>query len=308
MRDEEAAIEGLPLANALDHAILMHREVHFGGKFDVMLDYYLNEGKGVNPEFELESIHTLAKIEKQMKTDLAPLMLAGTEAEKIAEAKTAYKKLRSLYEKPKPTMKNMLLVADLILSEDLEAAQEIEAIVQEKGAIVPALIELLKAEEFYDPLFPGYGLAPSLAAKCLGMIGDKRAIIALFESLSQGDFFEEDIVLAALRAIGKPAKEFLLKVVHGRPINEDNERAAIALIAFKEEEDAAKACLEMLKDSQVRKDIPLATYLILACEGLKSLEDRTAFQLLAQESGMSKMLMQDIHAVASLWETSPRGL
>ncbi|KIC71948.1 hypothetical protein DB41_AE00230 [Neochlamydia sp. TUME1] len=305
MRDEEAAIEGLPLANALDHAILIHREVHFGGKFDVMLDYYLNEGKGVNPEFELERIHTLAKIEKKMKTDLAPLMLAGAEAEKIAEAKTAYKKLRSLYEKPKPAMKNMLLVADLILSEDLEAAQEIEAIVQEKGAIVPALIELLKAEEFYDPLFPGYGLAPSLAAKCLGMIGDKRAIIALFESLSQGDFFEEDIVLAALRAIGKPAKEFLLKVVHGRPINEDNERAAIALIAFKEEEDVSKACLEMLRDSQVRKDIPLATYLILACEGLKSLEDRTAFQLLAQESGMPKMLMQDIHAVASLWDTSP---
>lgn len=299
---DDADSEGIPLVNAQDTAILMHREAHFGGKFDIMLDYYINEGKGVNPDFDLERIHALAKIEKEMKSDLAPLMLSGVDAERVAESKSAYKKLRQLYEKtPQAATKNMRLMADLILSEEQDPAEEIEAIVKEKSAIVPALIELLKAEEYYDPLFPGYGFAPSLVARCLGLIGDKRAIISLFEAMGQGDFFDEDTALNALKAIGAPAKEFLLKVAHGRPINEDNEKAAIALIAFKEDEDVAKACLDMLKDPQVRKDIPLATYLILTCEGLNKAEDRKAFQDLAQDASTSKILAQDIHAVAKTW-------
>src|SRR5258708_5322619 len=94
-------MESTPLADAQDSAILMHRDVHFGGKFEVMLEYYINEGKGVNSEFDLERIHALAKIEKDMNADLAPLLLSGAQAEKVAEAKNAYKKLRALYEKPK---------------------------------------------------------------------------------------------------------------------------------------------------------------------------------------------------------------
>ena len=301
---DDAGLEGMPLANAQDNAILMHRDAHFGGKFDIMLDYYINEGKGVNPDFDLERIHALAKIEKEMKSDLAPLMLSGAEAEKVAEAKNAYKKLRNLYEKQKPETQNLRLMADLILSEELDPENEIEAIVKEKSAIVPALIELLKAEEFYDPLFPGYGLAPSMAARCLGLIGDKRAIIALFESMGQGDFFDEDMALAALQAIGAPAMNFLLKVVHGRPLNEDNERAAIALIAFKDDEEVSKACLEMLKDPQVRKDVPLATYLILACEGLQKAEDRQAFQELVKDPQTSKILAMDIQAVSKTWKNN----
>lgn len=295
---DDTGMEGMPLQNAQDSAILMHREVHFGGKFDIMIDYYINEGKGVNPDFDLERIHALAKIEKEIKNDLAPMVLSGVEAEKVADAKTTYKKLRALYEKEKPEYKNMRLIADLILSEELEPTSEMEAIVAEKNTIVPALIELLKKEEFYDPLFPGYGLAPSLAAKCLGLIGDKRAIISLFEAMNQGDFFDEDAALGALRAIGEPAKEFLLKVVHGRPLNEDNERAAIALIAFKEDEQVSKACLEMLKDPNVRKDIPLSTYLILCCEGLKKEADR---QALLEIGKNSKDLLLDIQTVAKTW-------
>lgn len=299
---DDAGLEGMPLANAQDNAILMHRDVHFGGKFDVMLEYYLNEGKGVNPDFDLERIHELAKLEKDMKADLAPMLLSGVDAEKVAESKNAYKKLRQLYEKPKPQTKNMRLIADLILTEDLEPSKEIDAIVSEKSTIVPALIELLRSEEYYDPLFPGYGLAPALAAHCLGLIGDKRAIIALFEAMGQGDFFDEEAALAALKAIGTPAKEFLLKVAHARPINADNERAAVALIAFKDDEDVAKACLDMLKDPQVLKDLPLSTYLILACEGLKKPEDRKTFEDLAKDAATSKILAKDIQAVAKTWK------
>ncbi len=185
-----------------------------------MLDYYLNEGKGIHPDFDLERIYALTKIEKEMKADLAPLMLSGADAEKVAKSKGAYKKLKHLYEKHKPETKQMRLIADLILSEEIDPVEEMQAIVEEKAAIVPALIEVIKSEDYYDPLFPGYGLAPSLAAKCLGLIGDKRAIIALFESIGQGDFFDDDVALEALRNIGKPAKDFLLKVLHRKQITE----------------------------------------------------------------------------------------
>ncbi len=299
---DDAGMEDIPLANAQDQAILMHRDAHFGGKFDVMLEYYINEGKGVNPEFDLERIHTLAKMEKELKSDLAPMLLSGADAEKVAESKNAYKKLRLLYEKTTPEAKKLKLIADLILSEEFDPQNEMDALVLEKATIVPALIELLRSEEYYDPLFPGYGFAPSLAARTLGLIGDKRAIIALFESMGQGDFFDEDAALAALKAIGNPAKEFLLKVVHGKPLNEDNEKAAIALIAFKDEEDVSKAALEMLKDQQVRKDIPLATYLILACEGLRESKDRKTFQDLANDPSTPKILSQDVKAVSKSWE------
>lgn len=295
-------MEGMPVANAQDVNILMHRDVHFGGKFDVMLDYYINEGKGVNPDFELERIHELARLEKEMKKDLAPLVLSGADAEKVGTAKDAYKKLRALFENERHDTKNMRLIADLILSEEVEPTEEIEAILKEKNIIVPALMELLKAEEFYDPLFPGYGFGPALAAKCLGLIGDKRAIISLFEAMHQGDFFDEEVALSALRSIGEPAKEFLLKVLHGKPYNEDNERAAIALIAFKDHEDVSRICLEMLQDPQVRKDIPLSTYLILACEGLRQPADRDAFKALSDLPDLSKMLKQDIKAVSASFD------
>ena len=36
-----------PLTDELDHAILMHKDVHFGGNFSLMIEYYKEEGKGV---------------------------------------------------------------------------------------------------------------------------------------------------------------------------------------------------------------------------------------------------------------------
>lgn len=292
--------EGLPVSNAQDAAILMHRDVHFGGQFAVMLDYYKNEGKGINPEFDYERIEELAVMEKQMGENLAAMTLAGADAEKIGEAKDAYKKLRALYESKDKGAKLPQLIADLILSEEEEPVKEIEAIVQEKAAVVPLLIDLLRSETFYDPLFPGYGKAPALAAACLGKIGDKRAIISLFESIGSGDFFDEDIALNALKAIGEPAKEFLLKVVHGKPINEDNEKAAIALIKFKDDPQVAKTSFEMLQDPAVLKDMALSTYLVLACEGLSESE-RIAFKQLYESEKIPKSVKLDMKEVIKEW-------
>ncbi len=298
----EDNLEYYPLADAIDHEILMHRDAHFGGKFSEMLDYYRQEGKGVQAEFELERIEKLAALEAQIGENLAALYLTGFEAERVKEAKEAYKKLRAIYEVVRPQSRIPQLIADLILTEDEEARVEIQAIVAEKEKIVPALINLLHNEHLYDPLFPGYGQAASLVVKCLGLIGDKRAIISLFEAFGKGDFFADDQILKALKEIGELAKQFLLKVVAKRPLNEDNEKAAIALIQFREEEEVAKICFQLLQDVDVQEDPCLPTYLVLACEGLKTMEDRHRFIALFQEKCFFRPVLEDMQGIIHVWE------
>lgn len=293
----------IPLADAIDAGILMHREVHFGGSFEEMREYYEKEGKGISPDFDLDRINLLEELEKRLKRNLAEVLLSGPDAERIGQAKDAYKKLRNVYEsKTNPGSRNIArLIADLILSEDEFPEKEIAAIAEEKSAAVPALIDLLRSEDYYDPLFPGYGLAPGLAVKCLGLIGDKRAIIALFEAIGDSDFFNEDVALTALHAIGAPAKEFLLRVLHGRPLNFDNERAAIALSQFREDPEVAEACLKMLKEIDIKQNPLLAEYLVLACEGLTSPALRKDFIKFADNPSIPKQLQQDIKTISSEW-------
>lgn len=301
MQESDGSFEHFPLADAIDHDILMHRDAHFGGLFSVMLDYYQKEGKGVQPEFTIERIERLKALEEQMKENLAALFFTSQESQRVADAREAYQHLRSIYAIKKPKSRFPQLIADLILSEDEEAEEEVKAIAAEKDQIVPTLIELLGNEQFYDPLFPGYGLAPSLVVKCLGAIGDKRAIISLFEALGQGDFFADDQILKALRAIGDPAKTFLLRVASGRPLNEDNERAAIALVAFKDDPAVAAACFDLLKKDDVQKDPCLSTYFALTCAGLQDPLLREEFKVLANAPQLNEMLKEDMKSIIRDW-------
>lgn len=297
-------LAGYSLTDANDNAILMHRDAHFGGKFDIMIDYYEREGKGIQPEFELSRIKELDLYEKQSRQNLAGMLLTGPEAERVALAKDAYKKLKELYSESKndTSKKYPCLIADLILSEDEEPENEMSAIVAEKKPIVSALLNLIHSENYYDPLFPGYGLAPALAAKCLGQIGDNRAITSLFELIGNEEFFNEDVAIDALKHIGEPAKKFLLTVLHGKPITYDNERAAIALVQFKDDPEVAKTCFQMLQELDLKKHTLLGTYLTLACEGLKDPSDRRQLMALGKADTTPSMLKQDIKTISKAWE------
>lgn len=302
MSYESDSFEEYPLADAIDHEILMHRDAHFGGHFPTMIDYYREERKGAILDVDLKRIERLALLEEQMKQNLAALFLSAHEMQRVADAREAYSQLKQIYEVNQVKNRIPQLIADLILTEDEEGESEIQALVAQKDKVVPILIDLLKNEDLYDPLFPGYGQAPSLAVKCLGLIGDKRAIISLFESLGHEDFFADDQIVKALKEIGEPAKEFLLRVVAGRPINEDNERAAIALISFREDENVAETCFDLLQALDVQQDPCLPTYLVLACEGLKNPAKREAFIQLSKEGHLSRQLKEDMKAIIHGWE------
>lgn len=155
MHDEEE--DNYPIAYSIDNLILMHRDAHFSGSFALMIDYYRKEGKGVSKEFDIPRVEELQKLQVSTGKDPAALMLSGPEAEKVARAKEAYKTLRDIYSVKNAKNKHPRLIADLILTEEEEPKAEIAAIVEEKGAIVPALVEVLRNEDFYDPLFPAMG-------------------------------------------------------------------------------------------------------------------------------------------------------
>lgn len=301
--DENNDVEEFPIAYSIDNLILMHRDAHFGGNFDIMLDYYKKDGRGTSTEFDVERIQEIADTQHAEGKDLSPLMLSGAEAERIAHSRQLYKNLRTICEAD--NKKNIVpkLIAELILAENEELEQAVNAVVAEKTAIVPALIDLLRSEDFHDQLAPGYGQAPTVAAECLGKIGDKRAIISLFESIGAEDFFNEDIVLSALKAIGEPAKNFLLKVLHARPITGDNDRAAVALIVFKDDPEVSSTCLKMLHEIDINKNNTLATYLILTCEGLSNIHEQKELLALADKPSTPKNIRLDILAISKSWST-----
>ena len=273
-------MDEFPLIDTTDHEILMHRDAHFSGSFPLMLSYYEEEGKGVQPEFEVKRIKELLLIEEQSGKNLSEIFLDEDEREQVASSKEKYHYLRNLCEKGSGMP---VCLADLILSEEIDPEEEIGALVKYGSNAVPLLIDLLSQDAFYDPLFPGYGLAPGAAAICLGKIKDPTAIPALYEALGRSDFFTEDTILEALQKIGEPAKEFLLRSLSKEPFSKDNENAAIALLSFPIDEPLSEKFLEVLVRPGAQTRPHFISYLILGCEALKDPKLRELFKTHTKE-------------------------
>ena len=290
------------LTDNLDHEILMHRDAHFGGKFEVMLDYYAEEHVGCNPDFDIERIQYLAAIEKETGKDLAPLLLNASEAEAVAKARKAYQDFKKIYESNRPENRYPKLIADLILSEEEEPVAEMESIIEEGSKIVPTLLSIVRSEDSYDPLFPGYGFAPYLAILCLGKIKDPSSIIPIFETISKETLFGEEASVAALVEMGDKAKEFLLELIASRPITQDNITAAYVLSAYPPEETIGKACLDQLKDPEARANPLFAAYLLGPCEFLIDEREKAEFQTISKDPTLPRELKVEMERTIRTWE------
>ncbi|MCX6994745.1 MAG: hypothetical protein NTY13_02815 [Chlamydiae bacterium] len=200
--------------------ILMHRDVHFSGSFSAMLEYYLRDGVGVIDEIDIEEILHLKILEEQS----SPLSLGPEEKRRVLEAKEAYKKVQALYQNSQTT-----LLADLILEEEEKLDNFTEA-------HLPWLIDLLHNSDFSDPLYPGYGLAPIRSAKVLGVLQKELGTKALFERLlyiGNEEVYLQEEILVALRY----AKDFLVRRVQSRPVNQETLAAAMALGSMEIDEE-----------------------------------------------------------------------
>lgn len=287
---------------AADHEILMHRDSHFGGDFETMIDYYRKEGVGVHPDIDLERIVYLYQVEKELGQNLAPLLLTGPEAERVARAREAYKQIKEIYALKNEKNPIPRLLADLILSEEEEPEAEMEKIVAQGEKSVPYLIEILKSEEAHDPLSPGYGYAPFLAIQCLGKIRDERAIIPLFEALGKESLFDEETILEALRDIGEGAKKFLLKVLESRPLTEDNINAAFALSGFGDDPEIAQRSFEQLKDPKARQSYIFVSYLLSNCYELKETRYKKDFIAFSDDPQLDSAIRSEMKKIIQEWK------
>lgn len=264
-----------PLIDATDHEILMHKEVHFGGSFSIMIDYYAEDNKGCLEEFSQERIEILAEIEQKEGINLAQEMLTEEEKALVARAQEKYMSLKKIYELP---FSPAHLLADLILSEDIDAQEEIKELCNHPK-IIPLLVHVIQEEDLYHSLFPGYGFAPFHAIECLGKLQAKEAIIPIFEALSKTDFFGEETIFSALFQIGNAAKEFLLQKLQKTPITKDNENAALALSWFQEDKEVSSTCFQLLLEPSTQEKPRFFSYLLLSCTDLDEKKQKTATEL-----------------------------
>lgn len=300
MDDYEDQFEYFPLADVSDNEIVMHCEAHFEGSFPTMIEYYENEKHGFQEHFPISRIKELESIQIESEENLASTLLSPSEIDKIEHAKKLYQQLRELCDmEGENTLPRR--IAQLILSEEEDPVTEMKEVCQAGKKIVPFLTDLVRADHFYEALFPGQGRAPFLAIHCLGKIGHPQAIKPLFETLGKGDFFDDEIVIASLKEIGLPSKEFLLQVLHGKPLTHDNEKAALVLSAFEDDVEVAQTCLKMLQRPDVQKRPELCGYLIFSCSELKTPEDRKFFCKLGENPSFPPILQKEIFDVIEEW-------
>jgi len=237
--------------------VLLHRDAHFGGQFSVMQDYYEKEGKGAH--FEAREVDKVCEMERVAGENLAPLLFSEGEMKSVAKVRSLYEGLRELCEQEATKNPHPKLIAELILAEEDEETEALQAVATAGEKIVPELIKLATHEEFADPLFPGYGQAPLLAIKALEKIGDKRAIVPLFELIGCENVEMEEAALSTLASLKQHAEPFLLNILEARPITQDTERAVVALTSFPESGEIRQACDALLKEEGVPQ--VLAQYL-----------------------------------------------
>jgi HEAT repeat protein len=289
------------VVDAIDMEIIMHRDAHFGGNFDMMLEYYQQDGVGIMPDFEVEEIKKLQNLENQMGKNLADIYLPDAAREIVNASKKLYQDLRNVYsaETPEPLA---ILLSDLILSEEENPEKEINALISKGKETVPALIHLLSSPSLYDPLYPGYGRTPIFAAKCLAALQDERAIPPLFEALGQDNFFTDEEIIKALASFGKKSKTFLLKILKQDPYSKDNEYAAIALSGFPEDEEIASCSLEVLeKESTLQRPL-FASYLIFSCANLTQASEQERFIAISKKEGLSPHILSEMAIVIRNWK------
>jgi hypothetical protein len=245
--EQEKASPHFYLVDEEDRDIIMHRDAHFGNSFPLMLHAYKTEARSAVLDTSIRRIESLALQEAALKQNIAPLLLTGADAEKVAMARKLYQDLREICEAQsaaKPTV--AVAIAELILAEE-EPTKEIANVIKHKERAIPHLLQVISSSHFRDSLFPGYGFAPIAAAKALGKLKATAAIPALFDLLREYNFDYDEAAIAALHAIGDPAKEFLIKQLRAQPISESNERAATALTRFNVPDDVQEEMNRLLK-------------------------------------------------------------
>jgi len=289
----------IPLINTQDIEILMHRDAHFGGNFSVMLEYYNEDGIGVMPDFEIERIHYLKAAEEALGSNLSVHLMPEAAVALVERSKKMYQDLRAVYEEGGVGVGQ--LVSDLILTESEDAKKEIDALIGNGDVAAKALLNLISSDSFFDPLYPGYGRAPALAARALSKMKYEKAIPFLFTAIGQDNFYIDEEIIQALVSFGTLSKKFLLERLQSKPYSKDNLTAIIALSSFEDDEEIAEIALTLLEDPLTFKHESFAIYLVFTGSNLKNEKNRHRFKAVSHLSHVPASIKNEMEIVIKLW-------
>ena len=281
----------------MDSEILKHKEAHFSGSFEQMIEYYKLQKIGTLSDINIRRIEHLQHQEQQNHGSLSNEYLSEDDIAEVLEAKKMYKELKEHYQNPQ---KNELLtlIYDLILTEKEYPLDEINAVVKQQNAITKNLIHILQNPNLSNPLFPGYGLAPLNIIRCLKHLKDEKAIPILFETFKRCDYYIENEVIQALIEMKSVSTQFLIQRIKSLPISHDNEHAACILSNFPPKQDISMSAFEVLKTIQIQKNTPLVGYLLLCCGKLKGNKNRETLNKLMKNT---KLFHQELLIINDSW-------
>lgn len=290
-----------PAMHREDSAILLHRNCHFAGDFAKMISHYRAEGRGFQVEFSTERLEKLMRIENKLNIDLSELLLTDHQKKWQQQALNSYKIFR---DKITRFSHNPVqgAIAELVLSETEEPTENLSKVQAFGIQAVEPLIEILRSSQLFDPLFPGFGLAPELAAKCLGLIADPRAIPHLFAKIGEVGFFMEDVVIEALKKIGHFSRDFLLQKLQSQPFSEENQKAAFALVHFRGDFSVAATGYLLLIDERTKDRSCFMNSLVMICEGLAGTSLAASFCRLQDDDTFPQLTRQDVRDVVRNWQ------
>ncbi|MCH9621847.1 MAG: hypothetical protein S4CHLAM20_12750 [Chlamydiia bacterium] len=292
-------MEDHPLLNTIDLEILMHKDAHFGGSFETMIDYYEQDGVGVQEEFDIDRIKELQAFDKEghLSNEVLPEMAKS----EVIFSKDLYTKFKNCYEQEDEILPHK--IADLILSEEYHPEEEIKELAKFEDQAVKPLSEILLQDYFYNTLNPGYGRAPINAALCLKDLKNPDVVPFLFQALGKS-FVVDEAILEAITSLGSHAEQFLADRLKAAPYTNDNYIAAMALASFPISDETAKLALYQLGKKETFKHESFVSYLICICEGLETEEDRNSFIQLSKSQNISKNLIDEMQLIISFWKNS----
>ncbi|MCH9612421.1 MAG: hypothetical protein S4CHLAM102_09110 [Chlamydiia bacterium] len=285
-----------PLLDAISAEIIMQRDVHFGGDFQVMIDYYESDGVGASPDYSIEHIKSLQAQEKESKQNLAESLLPSQAREQVEKFQKLYSDLREVYEE-KHINPVSIAMSDLILSEEEFPESEINTLVDMGERAVKPLEDLMNSTIFHDTLAAGYGIAPRRAAFVLGKIGHPSSLNLLIGCMGKEGYAMDDALIQAISQYGSVAKELVLNKLGSKPISSENVNAAIIASSLPEDEEIAKKALEIFTDKEFIKEPVILQYLVFTMTALEDPKDRARLANCLENPAYSKDLKDEIQLV-----------
>lgn len=289
-----------PLIDTPSIEILSQCAVHFGGNLSVMLDYYAKEGKGCFPDYSLEQIAALMEQVKEFEGPQFDELLPEDAKEAIKKHQKLYQDLREVYEaKQKHPLARA--IADLILTEEDDPQEEIQAVCSLGYPALEPLHDLLNSATFYDALAPGYGVAPALAARCLGEIKNETSLPILLAAVGHQSFSTDEAIIDAIRSFGDKARKFLHQSATRVPYNNLNLSAAMILSSLAPDQETGAIALALLENVDLRSHETFLSYLVLTLEGLE--DEGLRKKALSLSPQLPKSVQEELSLIAKYWSS-----